>query len=257
MTRRLLLLFLVLFLLPLSAHAVWWMSQDRADSWSRADWSSAGLLPPASARPQAMVHVYGARVGRWRGIFAHHTWIVLKEEGASRYSRYDVVGWGSPVRQDIRAPDGRWYGNPPELIASLEGDAAQALIPKLRAAIASYPHRDYGTYRAWPGPNSNTFVAHVLAQVPEWPVALPPTAIGKDFRDDGLYAGLTPSGTGFQLSALGVAALSVGWVEGLEVNLLGLVAGLDLRQPALKLPGFGRIGLNRIGLGSEAAAGSN
>jgi hypothetical protein len=28
-----------------------------------------------------------------------------------------------------------------------------------------------------------------------------------------------------------------------EVNLLGLVAGLDLRHPGVKLPGFGRIGL--------------
>ena len=27
------------------------------------------------------------------------------------------------------------------------------------------------------------------------------------------------------------------------MNLLGLVAGIDLRRPALKLPGWGRIGL--------------
>ena len=32
-------------------------------------------------------------------------------------------------------------------------------------------------------------------------------------------------------------------VEGIEVNLLGLVAGLDLRYPGVKLPGFGRIGI--------------
>ena len=37
--------------------------------------------------------------------------------------------------------------------------------------------------------------------------------------------------------------VKVGWVEGIEVNFLGLVAGLDLRRPALKLPGFGRIGI--------------
>jgi hypothetical protein len=36
--------------------------------------------------------------------------------------------------------------------------------------------------------------------------------------------------------------MKLGWVEGLEVNVLGLVAGLDLRHPAVKLPGFGRIG---------------
>jgi hypothetical protein len=38
--------------------------------------------------------------------------------------------------------------------------------------------------------------------------------------------------------------LKVGWVEGVEVNVLGLVAGLDLRHPAVKLPGFGRIGVD-------------
>ena len=41
----------------------------------------------------------------------------------------------------------------------------------------------------------------------------------------------------------GFAALKLGWVEGVEVDLLGLVAGLDLRHPGVKLPGFGRIGL--------------
>jgi hypothetical protein len=38
--------------------------------------------------------------------------------------------------------------------------------------------------------------------------------------------------------------VKLGWVEGVEVNVLGLVAGLDLRHPALKLPAFGRIGLD-------------
>ena len=41
----------------------------------------------------------------------------------------------------------------------------------------------------------------------------------------------------------GLAAIKLGWVEGVELDLLGLVAGLDLRHPGLKLPGYGRIGL--------------
>ena len=36
--------------------------------------------------------------------------------------------------------------------------------------------------------------------------------------------------------------VTLGWTEGIEVNILGAVAGLDIRRPALKLPGFGRIG---------------
>jgi len=34
-------------------------------------------------------------------------------------------------------------------------------------------------------------------------------------------------------------------VEGIELNLLGLVAGLDAEHPALKIPAFGRIDLDR------------
>ena len=36
---------------------------------------------------------------------------------------------------------------------------------------------------------------------------------------------------------------AIGWVDGVEVSLLGSVAGIDLRRPALKLPGLGRIGM--------------
>ena len=38
--------------------------------------------------------------------------------------------------------------------------------------------------------------------------------------------------------------VKLGWVEGIELNVLGLVAGLDLRHPAVKLPAFGRIGVD-------------
>jgi hypothetical protein len=71
--------------------------------------------------------------------------------------------------------------------------------------------------------------------------ALPPTAIGKDWRALADSIGLTPSRTGIQLSLGDMIGLSIGWVEGLEVNLLGL-ADIDGRRPALQLPGFGRVG---------------
>ena len=40
--------------------------------------------------------------------------------------------------------------------------------------------------------------------------------------------------------------MKLGWVEGVELNVLGLVAGVDLRHPALKIPGFGRVGLESV-----------
>ncbi|MEN5082483.1 DUF3750 domain-containing protein [Bosea sp. TWI1241] len=241
--RAFLLLFLVAFLLPLASHALWWTWQPRAPDWRGADWSSARLLPVPATEPEATVHVFAARVGRWRGIFAHHSWVVVKEAGADAYTRFDVVGWGNPVRVNVRVADGRWFGNLPELVAEVRGREAEALIPRIRAAVRDYPYDGYGSYAAWPGPNSNSFVQHILAAVPELGRALPPTAIGKDWRAEGIYAGTTPSRTGLQASLYGLLGVSLGWVEGVEVNLLGLVAGLDLRRPAVKLPGWGRIGL--------------
>jgi hypothetical protein len=95
----------------------------------------------------------------------------------------------------------------------------------------------------WPGPNSNTFTASVLRAVPELEATLPPNALGKDFRPYP-YLGLTDSGTGIEASLWGLLGVKVGWVEGVELNFFGLVAGLDLRHPALKLPGFGRLGMD-------------
>lgn len=242
-TRRFLLFFTLFFLLPVATHAAWWYWQPLAADWHRADWSSAQLLPAASIEPEATVHVFAARVGRWRGIFAHHSWVVVKEANATAYTRFDVVGWGNPVRVNHREADGRWFGNVPELVGQIKGPAAEALIPRIRAAVRSYAYNGNGSYSAWPGPNSNSFVQHILAEVPELHRALPPTAIGKDWREDGLFAGFTPSRTGIQASLFGIAGITLGWVEGVEINLLGLVAGLDIREPALKLPGWGRVGI--------------
>jgi hypothetical protein len=46
----------------------------------------------------------------------------------------------------------------------------------------------------------------------------------------------SPAGRGVQLSLIGLAGVLVGWDEGIEVNLLGLTFGLDLKDPALKVP---------------------
>ena len=38
------------------------------------------------------------------------------------------------------------------------------MIGRIKAAIKSYPFAD--SYRAYPGPNSNTFLAHIGREVP-------------------------------------------------------------------------------------------
>jgi hypothetical protein len=231
-----------LFFVPILARAAFYAAGTAPRSWRDADWSSTGALPQATQFEPARLVVFTGTTGGWKGVFSVHSWVVFKPANARNWTRYDVVGWGMPVRTNGWPADGRWFGNMPVAIADVSGAEAEKLIPKVEAAVRDYTYRQAGDYRIWPGPNSNSFTAAVLRAVPELRTTLPPNAVGRDFRN-GFYGGLTDSRTGVELNLWGVADIKIGWVEGIEVNLLGLVAGLDLRYPGVKLPGFGRIGV--------------
>lgn len=220
------------------------------EDWRTASREPVGLAPEPEETPEAVIQVYAARAVRWRGVFGVHTWIAAKPAGAPAYTVYEVNGWrlrqtGSAVVQSDRPPDGRWFGNTPDLLADLRGAQAEALLDRIEAAVNRYP---YATeYRVWPGPNSNTFTAHVLRDIPELRVDLPPTAIGKDYLGRRLTAAV-PSGTGYQLSLLGTAGILAAAQEGIELNLLGLTFGIDALDLALKFPMIGRVELFPAGL---------
>lgn len=155
------------------------------------------------------------------------------------------MGWGvergvPAVRVNRMGPDNHWFGARPDLLVDRRGPGVDALIAKVEAAVASYPYP--ASYRTWPGPNSNTFIAHIGREVPELRLDLPPTAIGKDYLNNGGIAARSPSGTGVQVSLLGLLGVTAGWEEGLELHLLGLVVGVDVKEPALKVPLVGRLG---------------
>jgi hypothetical protein len=218
-----------------------------AQDWRNATNAPAGLAPDPATTLEAVVQVYAARTWGWKGSFGVHTWVAVKPPEAKNYTVYEVIGWrlrwsGTSLAVTERAPDAHWYGNAPELLAEKRGAEAEALIPRIEAAIRAYPYAN--EYSVWPGPNSNTFTAWVSRAVPELKLDLPPTAIGKDFLGDRIVAS-APSGSGFQLSLAGLFALTASGVEGLEVNLLGLTFGIDPFSPALKLPLVGRIGAAR------------
>lgn len=214
-------------------------------SFARHD--STQQAPDANSN-EAVIQVYAARAARWRGAFGVHTWMATKRSDERRYTRLEVNGYrvrwgGDAVRIRAGIPDSMWFGNHPTLLREIRGNSTvDELIDKLHNAAQSYPYNDH--YKVWPGPNSNTFVAHLARQVPQLRLELPPTAIGKDFLPDGAIVATTPSGKGFQVSAGGYAGLLIGLEEGIEVNLLSLSAGVDLMPPAIKLPGIGRIGFD-------------
>jgi hypothetical protein len=221
------------------------LSSCSSTDWRRADNSSAGIAPLPENEKQAVVHVYGARTVNWRGYFSLHCWIATKEKNADKYVTYHVIGWrlqraGTSVVIAHDIPDRRWFGAEPQLISELIGEKAESAIPKIKELAESYPNAK--VYRAWPGPNSNTFVSHIIRNVPEMGVELPSNAVGKDWIDDGDLFGFSETGTGVQFSTLGAFGLTLGLAEGVELNLLGLSFGLDVWRPAIKLPLVGRLG---------------
>ena len=212
-------------------------------SWRTEPRHSAGIAPdPAELAELAIVQVYSAATYGWRGVFAGHPWIILKRSGERVFTRYDVIGWrGSPVVQrDYALPDGLWYGATPKLLVDQRGEGVDEMIDQIEAAIKNYPYAD--TYRSYPGPNSNTFIAHLGREVPALRLDLPATAIGKDYRPINRPIGLSSSGSGWQLSFVGLLGLNIGFEEGIEMNILGLSFGLDFNAPALRLPFVGRLG---------------
>jgi len=213
--------------------------------WYEARRDPTGLAPDPATTQEAVIQVYAARAVSWRGIFAVHTWIVVKPTGADRYTRYEVLGFGvadgaPTVRIDRMGPDNYWFGARPQIVFEKRGPNVDAVIGEIRAAVGSYPYPH--EYRAWPGPNSNTFTAYVARQVPELGLSLPSNAVGKDFLPGGAVFAAAPSGSGFQVSLYGAVGLILAIKEGLELNLLGLDLGIDVLAPALKLPAIGRVG---------------
>jgi hypothetical protein len=213
--------------------------------WRHATHRSTGQAPDPAAHREAVVQVYASRAFGWRGAFADHTWLTAKPQDALHFTRYEVIGWNGGGGRSVvsvsaqRAPDAEWFGAPPRLITDVRGAAAETIIRKLPQAVAAYPYAT--SYSAWPGPNSNTFLAHLGREITELHVTLPSTAIGKDYLPIDRIIAATPSGSGVQLSLFGILGILAGPDEGVELNVLGLVTGIDLRRPALKLPGIGRV----------------
>lgn len=214
-------------------------------SWRTAPRHSAGIAPdPAANAGTAIVQVYAAQTYGWRGYFAVHPWVIYKRSGDTAFTRYDVIGWGgnNVVRRNHALPDGLWFGATPQVLADHRGAGVDAMIDQIEAAIASYPWPD--EYRAYPGPNSNTFVAHIGREVPALNLDMPANAIGKDYRPLTNPVGLSASGHGVQASLFGLLGFTAGVEEGLELNVLGLGFGIDLNRPALRLPSIGRLGMD-------------
>ena len=141
---------LLLFIAPILARAALYAVSDDPRSWRDADWSSTGLLPAPREFEPARVIIFTGTAGAWKGIFSVHSWIVLKRANEPRWQRYDVVGWGQPIRLNNWPVDGKWYGNEPIMLADISGPEAEKLIPRIEATVKDYNYSQTGDYRIWP-----------------------------------------------------------------------------------------------------------
>ncbi|NTW88860.1 MAG: DUF3750 domain-containing protein [Desulfobulbaceae bacterium] len=147
---------------------------------------SAGIAPDPATNRGAVLQIYGAPAWGWRGWFAIHTWVATKPANADSYTVYEVIGWRqrrglSVIRIEEDLPDRYWYGERPRLLKDLRGEPAAKLIEAVDHAAKKYPWPD--TYKAFPGPNSNTFTAWISKQVPELGLVLPFSAIGSGYAE--------------------------------------------------------------------------
>lgn len=162
---------------------VLWSCSSGKD-WRTASRESAGIAPDPSDTREAIIHVYGAKAWGWRGWFAIHTWIAAKRTGEASYTVYDVVGWRGyrgqsvlGISQDV--PDRYWYGEKPRILKEHRGEGVDELIDAVHKAARSYPWKT--SYKAFPGPNSNTFTSWIAKKVPALELNLPFSAIGSGY----------------------------------------------------------------------------
>ncbi len=191
-----------------------WVSSGEWSGTSNNRYLLRGTTNQSPATEDAIVQVFVARSARWRGVVSVHSWIALRARGEEKYTRLEVIGWnkeGSYVIQSSGGQDDYWYGYRPNKIFQIVGDEAERMIEEIKAEISKYPY--HHEYRAWPGPNSNTFVSYIARQIPELAIDLPPTAIGKDYVP-GFHLMPAPSSTGCQLGKGGNDGLMLAAEEG-------------------------------------------
>ena len=204
--------------------------------------SPEGDTPPVDRPPACVVQLCYATLPHCLRAIAVHSWFVVWDPAARRWHRWEV--WQTKdaggqsfghVHCDLKPPYAGVGGGPSRLAAVWHGRAARTVGAVLTRARA-YPYRD--RYRAWPGPNSNTFAAWVLREAGV-AHAFEPRAIGKDYSGRcGLQLTPRPARVQLETPVLGVR-LSPS--EGAEVHVLGFTWGLRWSPLAVDTP-FGRLG---------------
>jgi hypothetical protein len=201
-------------------------------------------FPPLPASPaEPMVQLRCAPLPGVLGYVAEHHWFLEFDPDEGRWHRWELwqeadvggTSWGH-VHRDLTGVESGLNGYPARVVAEWHGQAARDLRVAL-ATSPTYPHR--GRYLAWPGPNSNTYIAWVLRRSGV-PADLGSLGIGMDYpgKFGGVAVSTTRTGVQAETPVLGAR---VGPLEGVEIHFLCFTFGIDTWPPAVKTP-FGRVG---------------
>jgi hypothetical protein len=133
-----------------------------------------------SKPPEPRELVVQLRCAKIPWLSAVHCWFAEFDTENGTWHRWEVWQTAGPfghIRKNFMAADSDVGDGPSWALAEWRGPEAERLHAVLYAP-EKYPYP--WTYRYWPGPNSNTYVAWVLEQA-EVPYKLPFGAIGKDY----------------------------------------------------------------------------
>jgi hypothetical protein len=194
------------------------------------------------AQPELVVQLRRATLPRRYAWVAVHYWFTVFDPADPTWRRWEV--WQYPgmggqswahVHRDMMHPDAGVGGGRCMLVREWRGATATRLVAAIHQS-PHYPCREH--YKAWPGPNSNTYVAWILREAGV-SADLGPKAIGRDHLGR-FGVALTTTRTGIQIESVPLG-VKLGLIDGVEIHVLAITLGLDLLRPAIKSP-FGRIG---------------
>lgn len=137
------------------------------------------------------------------------------------------------IYKNLKFPLDGVGGGPSFGIDNWQGEDAEKIYQTTINFSQNYQYID--RYLAWPGPNSNTFIANILKES-KVEICLPATAIGKDF--EGIIPKLNLQKNIFQFNLL-TAGCKISKNTYWELHLAGLTLGYEKAVKQWKLP-FGK-----------------
>jgi hypothetical protein len=151
--------------------------------WHQARRDPTGLSPDPAVTQDAVIQVFAAPGVARRALFSVHTWIAVKPTGAPRFTPYEVLGFGvangaPALRIDRMGPDNYCFGARPQILLDRRGAGIDGMIGHARCCREPPLFQELCP---WPGPNSNSFLAHIARQVPDLAIQIPSNAVGKEF----------------------------------------------------------------------------